>query len=214
MYDSNRQFLLAALNTIGVDIIDLGIVSDQRALISAAIDTAAARADLLITTGGASRGDADHVSRLLQERGSTTFAGVTMKPGRPSRLTLCARGDAAPELSKTLPVFALPGSPGAMLTAYYVLVVPGLALLAGARSGGSRRIKARLEGTIEASRGRTSYIAARVEFGEQGASVKPSGKTRPGLPGARLEAGLDGLIELSEQHGARQTGQLVTVLLV
>jgi molybdopterin molybdotransferase len=218
VYDSNRQFLLAALSSIGVDILDLGIVRDERALISRAIDTAAASADVLITTGGASRGDADHVSRLLQERGTTVFAGVAMKPGRPSRLTLCSRGEPAPlevaQQSEVLPVFALPGSPAAMLTAFYVLVAPGLALLSGAGRFSSRRIKARLEGSLDASRGRTTYIAARLEFGDQGALARPSGKTRPVLPGARLEAGLDGLIELSEQHGARQHGDSVTVLLV
>jgi molybdopterin molybdotransferase len=218
VYDSNRQFLLAALTTIGVEIIDLGIVRDDRALISQAIETAAGMADLLITTGGASRGDADHVSRLLQERGRSAFAGVAMKPGRPSRITMCQRRelapDAAQQLGEMLPVFALPGSPAAMLTAYYVLVVPGVLCLAGARPYHSRRIKAQLDGALEASRGRTTYIAARVEFGYQGVVARPSNKTRPEAAGARLEAGLDGLIELTEQHGARQNGEQVTVLLV
>ncbi len=218
VYDSNRQFLLAALRSMGVEVLDLGIVKDDRVLISAAIETAAQSADLLITTGGASGGDADHVSRLLEERGSSVFAGVAMKPGRPSRLSLYARGKAAPSegvhLSDRLPVFALPGSPAAMLTAYYVLVMPGVALLQGVQEFQARRVRATLDGALASSHGRTTYVAARLTFGEHGVLARPSGKTRPELPGARLQAGIDGLIELTDPHDACEPGQTVTVLLL
>ncbi|MEM6987523.1 MAG: molybdopterin molybdotransferase MoeA, partial [Pseudomonadota bacterium] len=83
VFDSNRHSLRSALQALGVELRDLGIVPDDAAATQAAFDTAAADADAVIATGGASISDADHVAATLRARGEVTFWRVAMRPGRP-----------------------------------------------------------------------------------------------------------------------------------
>ena len=83
VYDSNRYTLYAMLRNLGVEQTDLGIVRDDRDAIAAAIESAAGQADLVITTAGASVGDADYIKEILTRLGTVSFWKVAVKPGRP-----------------------------------------------------------------------------------------------------------------------------------
>lgn len=119
--DANRPMLLAVLDRLGHEPVDLGLLGDDRALLREALDAGAARVDAIITSGGASAGDEDHVSALLNEAGAMQQWRVAIKPGRPLALGLW-RG---------VPVFGLPGNPVAAMVCTLVFARPALALLAG-----------------------------------------------------------------------------------
>ncbi|SIT81637.1 molybdopterin-binding protein [Pontibaca methylaminivorans] len=119
--DANRPMLLAVLERLGHDPVDLGLLGDDRALLREALDEGAARVDAIITSGGASAGDEDHVSALLNEAGAMQQWRVAIKPGRPLALGLW----------QGVPVFGLPGNPVAAMVCTLVFARPALALLAG-----------------------------------------------------------------------------------
>ncbi|MGX9357003.1 molybdopterin-binding protein [Roseobacteraceae bacterium S113] len=119
--DANRPMLAAMLSAWGHEVVDLGIQADDRAVISTAFDQARAQADVLITSGGASAGDEDHVSALLSARGAMEMWRIAVKPGRPLALGLW----------DGMPVFGLPGNPVAAMVCAVVFARPALSLLAG-----------------------------------------------------------------------------------
>ncbi|MEZ5714334.1 MAG: molybdopterin-binding protein [Paracoccaceae bacterium] len=121
IYDANRPMLLALLGRAGHVPVDLGRVADDRAALRAALDRAAGLADAVLTSGGASAGDEDHVSALLNEAGAMALWRVAIKPGRPLALGIWAGK----------PVFGLPGNPVAAMVTACVFGLPALGLLAG-----------------------------------------------------------------------------------
>lgn len=122
IYDANRPMLLSLIQGWGYDAIDLGQAPDCATEIAARLDTGAARADLILTSGGASAGDEDHVSRLLRDRGQLTSWRIAVKPGRPLAMAMW----------QGVPVLGLPGNPVAAFTCTLVFARPALSLLAGA----------------------------------------------------------------------------------
>ncbi|MBD3764607.1 MAG: molybdopterin molybdenumtransferase MoeA [Rhodobacterales bacterium] len=122
IYDANRPMLLALIAGWGFDPVDLGHAPDDAATIAARLDAGAAAADVILTSGGASAGDEDHVSRLLRQHGQLSSWRIAVKPGRPLALALW-RG---------VPVFGLPGNPVAAFTCALVFARPALSMLSGA----------------------------------------------------------------------------------
>jgi molybdopterin molybdotransferase len=122
IFDANRPMLLALLAGWGFEAVDLGHAPDDAAEIAARLDHGAQTADAILTSGGASAGDEDHVSRLLRERGSLSSWRIAVKPGRPLALAMW----------QGVPVFGLPGNPVAALTCALVFARPALSLLSGA----------------------------------------------------------------------------------
>lgn len=122
IYDANRPMLLALAAGWGCDSVDLGHAPDDPVAIAARLDEGASRADVILTSGGASAGDEDHVSRLLQEHGAMSSWRIAVKPGRPLALALW----------NGVPVFGLPGNPVAAFTCALVFARPALSLLSGA----------------------------------------------------------------------------------
>ncbi len=120
-YDANRPMLLAMARDWGHDAVDLGHVRDDRDALRARLDEAAKRADVILTSGGASAGDEDHVSALLREEGSLQAWRIALKPGRPLALAQW-RG---------VPVFGLPGNPVAAFVTAAIFARPSLSLMAG-----------------------------------------------------------------------------------
>ncbi|MFN4157615.1 MAG: molybdopterin-binding protein [Gemmobacter sp.] len=120
-HDANRPMLMALLAGWGHEVVDLGAAPDRARSIAARLDRGAARADAILTTGGASAGDEDHISRLLRERGQMQAWRIAMKPGRPLALALW----------QGVPVFGLPGNPVAALVCALVFARPALSVLAG-----------------------------------------------------------------------------------
>lgn len=122
IYDANRPMLCAAIRRWGYVVHDLGIVPDDRDKIQATLDQAAKDCDVIITSGGASAGDEDHMSALLKDTGSLALWRIAIKPGRPLALGLWNR----------TPVFGLPGNPVAAAVCAMIFARPALSVLAGA----------------------------------------------------------------------------------
>jgi molybdopterin molybdotransferase len=116
IYDSNRYTLYGMLNRLGVEIIDMGVIRDERIALQNGFEEAAAKADVLITSGGVSVGEADYVKEILQKTGSVNFWKVAMKPGRP-----LAFGKI-----KDCWFFGLPGNPVSVMVTFYQFVQPAL----------------------------------------------------------------------------------------
>jgi len=152
IYDSNRPMLAALAARMGFEAIDLGAAPDDAAAVRAALDRGAAKADAILTTGGASVGDEDHVSRVLGEAGARTLWRIAVKPGRP--LALGTWGGA--------PVFGLPGNPVAAFVCFLIFARPALMVMAGADWPEPRRLT--LPAAFEKSKkpGRREFLRGRI----------------------------------------------------
>jgi len=122
IFDANRPMLAALAASQGFAAVDLGAVRDRPELVRAALDRGAAEADAIVTTGGASSGDEDHVSRLLTGEGRIATWRIAVKPGRPLALGFW----------KGVPVFGLPGNPVAAFVTFLIFARPALMAMAGA----------------------------------------------------------------------------------
>ncbi|MCF6272695.1 MAG: molybdopterin-binding protein [Rhodobacteraceae bacterium] len=121
IYDANRPMLLTLLHQWGFEPVDLGVAGDARPLVEAALNEAATKCDALLTSGGASAGDEDHMAALLKARGALNLWRIAIKPGRPLALALWGK----------MPVFGLPGNPVAAFTTALVFARPSLGVLQG-----------------------------------------------------------------------------------
>ncbi len=121
VYDSNRYTLYGMLTRLGVDLIDMGVVRDDPATLEQALKDAAAQADVILTSGGVSVGDADYVRELMSRLGDVMFWKLNIKPGRP--MAFGRIGDAW--------LFGLPGNPVAVMVTFYQVVVDALLTLMG-----------------------------------------------------------------------------------
>lgn len=121
IYDSNRYTLYGMLNRLGVDIFDMGVIKDDRNEVKEAFKNAADCADVIITSGGVSVGEADFVKETLDEIGEINFWKVAMKPGRP--LAFGKVSDAW--------FFGLPGNPVSVMVTFYMFVQPALKKMMG-----------------------------------------------------------------------------------
>ncbi len=121
VYDSNRYTLYGMLARMGVDIIDLGVVRDDPQLLEQALQEAASCADVILSSGGVSVGDADYMKQLLSDLGQVVFWKIAMKPGRP--LAFGKVGNAH--------YFGLPGNPVAVMVTFYQFVREALLILMG-----------------------------------------------------------------------------------
>ncbi len=121
IYDANRPMLLGLLNDWGFEAVDLGVVPDDRAAVEAALDQAAKGCDALLTSGGASAGDEDHMSAVLAEKAQLHLWRIAIKPGRPLALAMW----------QGMPVFGLPGNPVAAFTTALIFARPALGALQG-----------------------------------------------------------------------------------
>lgn len=122
IWDANRPMLLALVERWGHVPVDLGHARDDARTIARALDRGAREADVILTSGGASAGDEDHVSRLLRERGRLTSWRIALKPGRPLALAMW----------QGAPVFGLPGNPVAAFVCALIFARPALSLMSGA----------------------------------------------------------------------------------
>jgi len=148
IYDSNRYSLYGMLTRLGVDILDLGVVRDEPTAIREAFQSAAALADVVMTSGGVSVGDADYIKPVLSELGEIKFWKIAMKPGRP--LTFGHLGDAL--------FFGLPGNPVAVMVTFYQFVQPALNYLINGAIHMPLTLQARSITSIRKRPGRFEFI--------------------------------------------------------
>ena len=155
IFDANRPMLLAVADRLGFEAIDMGRVADERELLRDRLNQAAVRADVILTSGGASAGDEDHVSALLREAGAMQEWRIALKPGRPLALGVW----------NGTPVFGLPGNPVAAMVCTLIFARPAMGLLAG--EGWSAPQGFDLPAAFEKRKkpGRREYLRARVRDG-------------------------------------------------
>ncbi len=159
VYDSNRYTLYGMLTQLGVEIQDMGVIRDDREAVHQAFVEAAAHADAIITSGGVSVGEADHVKAALDALGKMSFWQVAMRPGRP--LTFGRVGNAA--------FFGLPGNPVAVMVTFYQLVQPGLRRLMGEPAPAAPPMfSARSLSALQTRLGRTEFIRGVLARDESG----------------------------------------------
>lgn len=152
IYDANRPMLLALLSQQGHEVVDLGRAPDNRDALRAMLDIAAGQVDAILTSGGASAGDEDHVSALLEEAGAMALWRIAIKPGRPLVLGIWAG----------VPVFGLPGNPVAAMVCALIFARPALAQLAGAHWSAPQGFDVPAAFEKRKKSGRREYLRARM----------------------------------------------------
>lgn len=196
IHDSNRTLLAGLVRSLGAEPTDLGIVPDREDALARALRDAASGHDLLLTSGGVSTGDEDHVKPALETIGRLDLWRIAIKPGRP--VALGRIGEAA---------FAgLPGNPAAVMTTFLFVVRPIVLLLSGATVTPPLRIPVRAGFAMRKKPGRREYVRASLRdgvahrFAREGAGLLSS------------ITGTDGLLELPEAWTGVAEGQAVDLL--
>ena len=193
IFDANRPMLSALVRDFGYEVVDLGKVVDDREALRRALDRGAAEADVILTSGGASAGDEDHVSALLNEAGAMAEWRIAIKPGRPLALGLW----------RETPVFGLPGNPVAALVCALIFARPAMASLSGAGWFESQGFDVPANFEKRKKPGRREYLRARMRDG-RAEVFKSEGSGRiSGLSWA------EGLVELPEAGAEIKPGDSV-----
>jgi len=147
IYDSNRYTLFGMLTKMDVELQDLGVIADKKDLIKETLVNAADAADMVITSGGASVGEADFISEILAEIGDVNFWKIAMKPGKPL---------AFGHINRT-PFFGLPGNPVSVMATCYLFVQPAIQQLKGCESESQLKNHAKLGNDLKKAPGRTDF---------------------------------------------------------
>ncbi len=147
VYDSNRYILSGLLTDPGYSMTDKGVIADDRDKLEESLTEASRNYDVIITTGGASVGEADFVKDILASRGQVNFWKIAMKPGKP--LAFGKIGDCH--------FFGLPGNPVAVVATFDQLVKPALKQLAGEPPAKPLRLKAICTSALKKSVGRQEF---------------------------------------------------------
>ena len=185
-YDANRPMLLALLRDWRMQAVDLGHVPDDRDMLRTRLDNSSKDVDVILTSGGASAGDEDHVSALLKDTGSLADWRIALKPGRPLALGVW----------DGVPVFGLPGNPVAALVCTMIFARPAFGALGG--EGWHRPLGFTVPAAFSKAKkpGRREYLRARIDANGHAEVFKSEGSGRiSGLAWA------DGLVEIED--GAR-----------
>ena len=199
IYDSNRFTLRGSIEQCGGEVIDLGIVPDDRATLRARLTEAASDADVVLTSGGVSVGVYDLVKEVLGEIGAIDFWQVAMQPGRP--LAVGSIGGTA--------FFGLPGNPVASLLSFMLFVRPVIYKLAGRRALFPECWQARALEPMRKKVGRTEYKRGIVRFTDGVWEVRTTGPQGSGILSSMVAGNC--LIVLDEERGDVAAGELVTV---
>lgn len=172
VYDSNRYTLFGMLKNLGLEVVDLGVVKDKPEDLQAAFQMAADCADVVITSGGVSVGEADYTKNILDQLGEISFWKIAIKPGRPL---------AFGKLGETL-FFGLPGNPVAVMVTFQHIVQPALLYLAGESSYQPLTLQARSAQKLKKKAGRTEFLRAIYEQQADGSlNVKTTGAQGSGI---------------------------------
>jgi molybdopterin molybdotransferase len=195
IYDSNRIMLQALVRRTGADAVDLGIVRDDRAELAARLKVAAKDCDLILTSGGVSTGEEDHVKAAVEAAGSLAFWRIAIKPGRPVAMGVI---DGAAFVG-------LPGNPVAVYVTFAFVVRPLLARLAGERWREPRRLRVRSAFDYSKKTGRREYV--RVSLTPQADGVFDAVKhPRDGAGIITSLTETDGLLELPDEMTLLEAG--------
>jgi molybdopterin molybdotransferase len=200
IFDSNRPLLAALLSRLPVEVRDLGIIADDLAALRSAFTQAMQWADLVISTGGVSVGDADYTKDVLAELGEIHFWKIAMKPGKPFAFGRLGKGW----------FFGLPGNPVSTAVTYHQLVVPGLRYLAGERLNSQLAINAVAGHALKKQVGRTDFQRGILSSENGVNTVISAGLQSSGVLSAMAKANC--YIRLEAAQGSVAAGETVTVI--
>lgn len=200
IYDSNRYTVFSMLSSLGVELIDLGIIRDQRELIEQAFLDAAEQADVVITSGGVSVGEADFVKETLDKLGEVNFWRIAMKPGKPL---------AFGKINNAW-FFGLPGNPVSAMVTFLQFVRPAVNHLAGKERVNPFRIPMRCTNRLKKRPGRLEFQRGIMEQDEKGESVV-RGAGHQGSHILRSMSVADCFIVLPAENGGVEAGEWVEV---
>ena len=146
------------LTRLGADIHDMGVIRDKPEALRSALESASAMADVVITSGGVSVGDADYIKSILEEIGEINFWKIAMKPGRPITFG---------RIGKSL-FFGLPGNPVAVMVSFYQFVQPALQYLSSGQIHHPLRLKATSLSSLRKQQGRFEFQRGYFTEGKDG----------------------------------------------
>lgn len=164
IFDSNRYTIYCMLQRLGVEVIDLGIIKDNQTDIRAAFSEASQKADVIITSGGVSVGDADFVKQILEEMGSVNFWKIAMKPGRPL---------AVGQIGKAF-FFGLPGNPVSAMVTFYQYIQPAIREMMGQTHVENPSVQMKCVSTLKKRPGRVEFQRGTIFTDENGEKVVKS----------------------------------------
>ncbi|EKO3437539.1 bifunctional molybdopterin-guanine dinucleotide biosynthesis adaptor protein MobB/molybdopterin molybdotransferase MoeA [Vibrio fluvialis] len=201
IFDSNRYTLMGLLTNLGCEIIDLGIIEDDEARMMETLQHAAENADVVMTSGGVSVGDADFIKSALEKLGQIDFWRINMRPGRP-----LAFGHI-----QNKPFFGLPGNPVAVMVSFINFVEPALRKMQGETNWTPLKINAIAMEELRSRQGRTEFSRGVYTLNELGQlTVKTTGKQGSGILRSMSEANC--LIEINPAIDTVKVGESVTII--
>ncbi|HEV2553998.1 MAG TPA: gephyrin-like molybdotransferase Glp [Bosea sp. (in: a-proteobacteria)] len=201
IYDANRALLRAMVTRAGAEVVDLGILRDEAGGLARALVEAAASCDLVLTSGGVSTGEEDHVKVALEQVGDLAFWRIGIKPGRPVALGRIG----------AVPFIGLPGNPVAVFVTFAFVARALIARLAGTAPVRPVALPVRLGFPYRKKEGRREYVRVSLESGPDGIMIA---RKHP-QDGAGVLTSLtrtDGLVELAEDTTRITEGTIVPFL--
>ncbi|HAV1352798.1 bifunctional molybdopterin-guanine dinucleotide biosynthesis adaptor protein MobB/molybdopterin molybdotransferase MoeA [Vibrio parahaemolyticus] len=201
IYDSNRFTIMGMLEKLGCEILDFGIQEDNEQLMIEALENASAQADVVMTSGGVSVGDADYIKLALDKLGQIDFWRINMRPGRP-----LAFGQI-----NNKPFFGLPGNPVAVMVSFINFVEPALRKMQGEQGWKPLKVNAIATENLRSRQGRTEFSRGIYELDNTGRlTVRTTGKQGSGILRSMSEANC--LIEISPAIDTVKAGESVTII--
>ncbi|HCH3717902.1 TPA: bifunctional molybdopterin-guanine dinucleotide biosynthesis adaptor protein MobB/molybdopterin molybdotransferase MoeA [Vibrio parahaemolyticus] len=201
IYDSNRFTIMGMLEKLGCEILDFGILEDNEQLMIKALENASTQADVVMTSGGVSVGDADYIKLALDKLGQIDFWRINMRPGRP-----LAFGQI-----NNKPFFGLPGNPVAVMVSFINFVEPALRKMQGEQGWKPLKVNAIATENLRSRQGRTEFSRGIYELDDTGRlTVRTTGKQGSGILRSMSEANC--LIEISPAIDTVKAGESVTII--
>jgi len=201
IYDSNRYTLRALLSRLNIDLIDRGVIRDDPQEIGDALQQASESADMVITSGGVSVGEADFVKQKLDELGEVGFWKIAMKPGKPLAFGKLGRAF----------FLGLPGNPVSVMATFILFARPALQQMQGTQVEAPLRLKATLACDIKKAPGRRDYQRGIL-------SQNPDGTleaSTTGIQGSHMLSSMSQancFIVIPQESGSMSTGAEVEVI--
>jgi molybdopterin molybdotransferase len=201
LFDSNRFMLMAMLARLGCEVADLGILRDERASLAGALGQAAGGHDLILTTGGVSTGEEDHVKAGVESVGKLVLWRMAIKPGRPVAMGIIAG----------TPLIGLPGNPVASFVTFVHVVRPTVLALMGAVQQSLVAMPVRAAFSYRKKIGRREYVRVSLRKAADGVlEVTKFPREGAGLLSSLVDT--DGLVELGEATRQVEPGEMVGFL--
>jgi len=201
LFDSNRFMLMAMLRRLGCEVFDLGILRDERDVVAQALKKAAGMHHLILTTGGVSTGEEDHVKAGVEAAGSLVLWRMAIKPGRPVAMGIIGG----------TPLIGLPGNPVASFVTFVHVVRPTVLALSGARQQPLLPMPVRAAFAYKKKIARREYVRVNLRKGDDGV-IEAIKFPREGAGLLSSLVDTDGLVELGEQVTLVEPGQMVGFL--